>query len=208
MYTKIMISLLFISLGFSACGTKNNIYNNISKKENYKILDEVSIIGSESNSTTFSKYSTTPYKCKQMRKEYDKEILNTTLISKLLQERNVKIKYIEPTKKVLIIKPEGYFSKLDENCTPSRIDIKIELYDTEEISKNWNKDDIKNYANDIKFLNKDNLIYSQEFTLGEYHNTSGYSAFITFPNLDKNKDIDKFHQDIIKELEKVMKFPR
>ncbi|MFV7789897.1 hypothetical protein ACNSOP_07050 [Aliarcobacter lanthieri] len=208
MYKKIVLSLLFVIVVFSGCGAKNNIYNNISKNENYKILDEVAIIGSESKGTTFSKYSTTPYKCKTMRKEYDKEILNTTLIEKSLKDKNVKIKYIEPTKRILIIKPEEYFSKLDNDCKPSRIDIKIELYDVEEISKNWNKENIEIYVKDIKLLSKNNLIYSKEFVLGEYDNTSGYSAFITFPYLDKNKDINKFHQEIIIELEKVMKFPK
>ncbi|GAB1466784.1 hypothetical protein MASR2M54_22840 [Aliarcobacter cryaerophilus] len=37
----ILISLFFVIIFFSACSTKNNI----SKKEDYKILDEVGIIG-------------------------------------------------------------------------------------------------------------------------------------------------------------------
>ncbi|MFY9084911.1 hypothetical protein [Aliarcobacter cryaerophilus] len=208
MYLKILISLSLLILFFSSCTNKNNISNNISKKEDYKILDEVSIIGSESNNTIFSKYYTTPYKCKQMRKEYDKEILNTEFIKKWLQDKNVKIKYIEPSKKILIIRPETYFSKLNSECKPNKIYINIELYDVEDISRNWNKDNIEVYAKDIKFLSKNNLIYSKEFILGEYYNTSSTKSLIGTPYLNKGVDINKFHKEVIKELEKVMKFPQ
>lgn len=81
-----------------------------------------------------------------MRKEYDKEILNTEFIKKWLQDKNVKIKYIEPSKKILIIRPETYFSKLNSECKPNKIYINIELYDVEDISRNWNKDNMRVYA--------------------------------------------------------------
>ncbi|MDK2041300.1 hypothetical protein [Aliarcobacter butzleri] len=205
MYKKIFISLLFIMTIFNGCGTKNNIV----KKEDYKILDEVSIIGSSRGSVTFSKYSTTFYKCKIMKESYDKEILDVSPIKKLLQEKNVKIKYIEPTKKILIIKIEKYLSEFNNNCKPNKIDIKIELYDVEDISKNWNKDNMKNY---IKALDDKRLIYSQSFILDEnYNNYSELSyrvrGLVIIDNKDK-KDINKFYQEVIKDLEKVMKFPQ
>ncbi len=59
------------------------------------------------------------------------------------------------------------------------------------------------------------MIYSNEFVVDRYYNV--YSELDTFavgiayrlnqdPNRDK-KDVEKFFKEVIKELEKVMKFP-
>ncbi|MFX4263923.1 hypothetical protein ACOL3L_00325 [Aliarcobacter butzleri] len=212
MYKKIIISLLFIALGFSACGTKNNIYNNISKKEDYKILDEVTIIGIKDTTIQYYRNSTTPYKCNVTSDKYITEIIDVTPLIKILKEKDVKITFTEPTKKLLIIKTTDYLALYDGNCEPNSIKVIVELYDVEDISKNWNKKNIK----DVSSLNSKRLIYSHQFVLDRFYNS--YSKLDTFalgiayrlnqdPNRDK-KDIDKFHQDIIKELEKVMKFPQ
>ena len=135
---------------------------------------------------------------------------------KILKEKDVKITFTEPTKKLLIIKTTDYSALYDGNCEPNSIKVIVELYDVEDISKNWNKKNIKDYAKDVSSLNSKRLIYSHQFVLDRFYNS--YSKLDTFalgiayrlnqdPNRDK-KDIDKFHQDIIKELEKVMKFPQ
>ena len=212
MYKKILISLLFITAVFNGCSTKNNI----SKKEDYKILDEVGIVGIQDTTMQYYKNSTTVYKCKVTSDEYLSEIINVTPLMKILKEKDVKITFTEPTKKLLVIKTINYLSLYDGDCEPYTIKAVVELYDVEDISKNWNKENIKDYAKDISSLNSKRLIYSHEFVLDKYYNI--YSEFIGFnakgigyelddnPNKDK-KDIHKFHQEIIKELEKVIKFP-
>ncbi|MFW2581151.1 hypothetical protein [Aliarcobacter butzleri] len=210
MNKKILVSLLFVIVVFSGCGTKNNI----AKKEDYKILDEVSIIGSSSSGVTFSKYYTTPYKCKTMKEKYDKEILDLTPLKKLLEEKNIKIKYAEPTKRILNINIISYLSILDNDCQPKDISVRIELYDVEDISKNWNKENMKNYIKDIHSLQKNDkyLIYSKEFILDRYYNTfsslnHSINGLLIIEDREK-RDINKFYQEVIKDLEKVMKFPQ
>lgn len=212
MYKKILISLLFITAVFNGCSTKNNI----SKKEDYKILDEVGIVGIQDTTMQYYKNSTTVYKCKVTSDKYLSEIINVTPLMKILKEKDVKITFTEPTKKLLVIKTINYLSLYDGDCEPYTIKAVVELYDVEDISKNWNKENIKDYAKDISSLNSKRLIYSHEFVLDKYYNI--YSEFLGFnakgighklddnPNKDK-KDIHKFHQEIIKELEKVIKFP-
>lgn len=208
----ILISLFFVIIFFSACSTKNNI----SKKEDYKILDEVGIIGIKDTKIQYYKNITTPYKCNVTSDKYLSEIINVTPLIKMLKEKDIKITFTEPTKKLLIVKTINYLALYDSNCEPNTIKVIVELYDVEDISKNWNKENIKDYAKDISSLNSKRLIYSHEFVLDKYYNI--YSEFIGFnakgigyelddnPNKDK-KDIHKFHQEIIKELEKVIKFP-
>ncbi|MBL3520688.1 hypothetical protein H0A43_09405 [Arcobacter lanthieri] len=205
MYKKIFISLLFIIVILSGCSNKNNI----SKKEDYKTLDEVSIIAIKDTDVKYHFAYTTAKKCKIMSDNYFNEIINVNPLIELLKNRSVKITFAEPTKRILIIKIEEYLSEFNNNCKPNKIDVKVELYDVEDISKNWNKENMKK---DIKALDNKRLIYSQSFILDEnYNNYSGLSyrvrGLVSIDNKDK-KDINKFHQEIIKELEKVMKFPK
>lgn len=212
MNKKILTSLFFIIIFFSACSTKNNI----SKKEDYKILDEVGIVGIKDTTIQYYRNTTTPYKCNVTSDKYITEIIDITPLIKTLKEKDVKITFTEPTKKLLIIKTTDYLALYDGNCEPNTIKVIVELYDVEDISKNWNKKNIKGYSKDVNSLNSKRLIYSHQFILDKYYNI--YSEFLGFnakgigyklddnPNKDK-KDINKFYQEVIKELEKVMKFP-
>ncbi|PUE66461.1 hypothetical protein [Arcobacter lacus] len=212
MNKKILTSLFFVIIFFSACATKNNI----SKKEDYKILDEVGIVGIKDTTIQYYRNTTTPYKCNVTSDKYITEIIDVTPLIKILKEKDVKITFTEPTKKLLIIKTTDYLALYDGNCEPNTIKVIVELYDVEDISKNWSKENIKGYSKDVSSLNSKRLIYSHQFVLDRFYNS--YSQLDTFavgiayrlnedPNRDK-KDIGKFHQDIIKELEKVMKFPQ
>ena len=207
----ILISLFFVIIFFSACSTKNNI----SKKEDYKILDEVGIIGIKDTKIQYYKNITTPYKCNVTSDKYLSEIINVTPLIKMLKEKDIKITFTEPTKKLLIVKTINYLALYDSNCEPNTIKVIVELYDVEDISKNWSKDNINNYSKDVSSLNSKRLIYSNEFVVDRYYNV--YSELDTFavgiayrlnqdPNRDK-KNVEKFFKEVIKELEKVMKFP-
>ncbi|MFW3411412.1 hypothetical protein [Aliarcobacter butzleri] len=204
MYKKIFIILIFIITIFSGCSTKNNI----SKKEDYKTLDEVSILAIKDTNIKYHFAYTTAKKCTIMSDKYFNDIMNVNPLIELLKNKSVNIKYTEATKKLLVIRVKEYISELNNDCKPSKIVLKVELYDVEELSKNWNKNNIK----DIKSLDNKNLIYSQSFILDEnYNNYSELSyrvhRLVSIDNKDK-KDINKFYQEVIKDLEKVMKFPQ
>ncbi|MDN5053399.1 hypothetical protein [Aliarcobacter butzleri] len=204
MYKKIFIILIFIITIFSGCSTKNNI----SKKEDYKTLDEVSILAIKDTNIKYHFAYTTAKKCTIMSDKYFNDIMNINPLIELLKNKSVNIKYTEATKKLLVIRVKEYISELNNDCKPSKIVLKVELYDVEELSKNWNKNNIK----DIKSLDNKNLIYSQSFILDEnYNNYSELSyrvhRLVSIDNKDK-KDINKFYQEVIKDLEKVMKFPQ
>lgn len=204
MYKKIFIILIFIITIFSGCSTKNNI----SKKEDYKTLDEVSILAIKDTNIKYHFAYTTAKKCTIMSDKYFNDIMNVNPLIELLKNKSVNIKYTEATKKLLVIRVKEYISELNNDCKPSKIVLKVELYDVEELSKNWNKNNIK----DIKSLDNKNLIYSQSFILDEnYNNYSELSyrvhRLVSIDNKD-NKDINRFYQEVIKDLEKVMKFPQ
>ncbi|MGJ0299119.1 hypothetical protein NG744_09255 [Aliarcobacter cryaerophilus] len=208
MCKKIVLSLFFIIIAFSGCGTKNNI----AKKEDYKILDEVSIISNNDNKV-FGKSGATPYICKVASNKYFDDIMNVNNFNKFLKDNNAKVTYIEPTKKLIVVNISYYFTGFNMECDPERIGIFLNIYDVEDISKNWNKENMEYYLKSIKSLDDKKLIYSQKFILDKNYNT--YTAldyqvksFMYNTNKDNKKDINKFHQEIIKELEKVMKFPQ
>ncbi|MDN5097154.1 hypothetical protein O8C85_01220 [Aliarcobacter butzleri] len=208
MYKKIFISLVFIMIIFSSCSTKNYIL----KKEDYKTLNEVSIITIKDTNIKYHFAYTTAKKCTIMSDKYFNDIMNVNPLIELLKNKGVKIKYIEATKRILVIRVEEYLSELNNDCKPSKISLKVELYDVEDISKNWDKENMKDYTRDIKSLDNKRLIYSQSFILDEnYNNYSELSyrvrGLVIIDNKDK-KDINKFYQEVIKDLEKVMKFPQ
>ncbi|MCG3658451.1 hypothetical protein [Aliarcobacter butzleri] len=208
MYKKIFISLVFFMTIFSGCSTKNNISN----KDSYKFLDEVSIIGIKDaiKIKYFESYNHLE-KCKMRSNHYFNNIISVKPLIELLKEKNVKIRYIEPTKKLLVIKAEEYISTYGMGCEPSTMIVSLKLYDVENISKNWSKNNIKVYAEDIKSLNDKMLIYSKEFRLDSNFDVLN-SMFINNNNyefnLSSNRDVNNFFKEVIKDLEKVMKFPQ
>lgn len=215
MYKKVFISLLlFIIAVFSGCSSKNNI----SKKESYKILDEVTVVGQKGREKeTFVEYNgkfTNSGICKEQSKIYFDELTNIDTLNQLLRAKNVKITTIDkPIKKLLVIKPIDYESmNFSNECLPSRMFVEIILYDMEETSKNWT---IENKI-DFKSLDNKNIIYKYRFHLDSLYNT--YSQLDTLalgiakrlnqdPNSDK-KDVEKFFKEVVKDLEKVLIFPK
>lgn len=213
MYKKIFISLLFITAVFNGCSSKNNI----SKKESYKVLDEVTVVGQKGRENeTVVEYSgkfANSGICKKQSKNYFDELTNIDKLVELLKDKNVKITTIDkPIKKLLVVKPIDYESmNFSNECLPSRIFVEIILYDMQEVSKNWTTGN----KIDFKSLDDKNIIYRYRFYLDSFYNS--YSELDTFavgiayrlnqdPNRDK-KDVEKFFKEVIKDLEKVMKFP-
>ncbi|MCT7589411.1 hypothetical protein [Aliarcobacter butzleri] len=212
MYKKIFISLLFITAVFNGCSSKNNI----SKKESYKVLDEVTVVGQKGRENeTVVEYSgkfANSGICKKQSKNYFDELTNIDKLVELLKDKNVKITTIDkPIKKLLVVKPIDYESmNFSNECLPSRIFVEIILYDMQEVSKNWTTGN----KIDFKSLDDKNIIYRYRFYLDSFYNS--YSELDTFavgiayrlnqdPNRDK-KDVEKFFKEVIKDLEKVMKF--
>lgn len=213
MYKKIFISLLFITAVFNGCSSKNNI----SKKESYKVLDEVTVVGQKGRENeTVVEYSgkfANSGICKKQSKNYFDELTNIDKLVELLKDKNVKITTIDkPIKKLLVVKPIDYESmNFSNECLPSRIFVEIILYDMQEVSKNWTTGN----KIDFKSLDDKNIIYRYRFYLDSFYNS--YSELDTFaigiayrlnqdPNRDK-KNVEKFFKEVIKDLEKVMKFP-
>lgn len=212
MYKKIFISLLFITAVFNGCSSKNNI----SKKESYKVLDEVTVVGQKGRENeTVVEYSgkfANSGICKKQSKNYFDELTNIDKLVELLKDKNVKITTIDkPIKKLLVVKPIDYESmNFSNECLPSRIFVEIILYDMQEVSKNWTTGN----KIDFKSLDDKNIIYRYRFYLDSFYNS--YSELDTFavgiayrlnqdPNRDK-KDVEKFFKEVIKDLGKVMKF--
>ncbi|MDN5072007.1 hypothetical protein PJV94_00280 [Aliarcobacter butzleri] len=214
MYKKIFISLLFITAVFNGCSSKNNI----SKKESYKVLDEVAVVGQKGRENeTVVEYNggfSNSGICKKQSKNYFDELTNIDKLVELLKAKNVKITTIEkPIKKLLVVKPIDYESmNFSNECLPSRIFVEIILYDMQEVSKNWTTGNKINF----KSLDDKNIIYRYRFYLDSFYNS--YSELDTFAvgiayrlNQDSNrdkKDVEKFYKEVIKDLEKVMKFPQ
>lgn len=213
MYKKTFIGLLFITAIFSGCSSKNNI----SKKESYKSLEEVSVIGQKGRENEIvveynGAFSNTGI-CKKQSKNYFDELTNIDILVELLKTKNVKITTIDkPIKKLLVIKPIDYESlRFSNECLPSRMFVEIILYDMEEVSQNWT---VGNKI-DFKSLDNKNIIYKYKFYLDSLYNS--YSELDTFAvgiayrlNQDSNKDkkdVVKFFKEVIKDLEKVLSFP-
>ncbi|RBQ27678.1 MULTISPECIES: hypothetical protein [Arcobacteraceae] len=214
MYKKIFISLVFIIAVFSGCSSKNNI----SKKESYKLLDEVTVVGQKGRENKivveYNGRFANSAMCKEESKNYFDELTNLDKLVELLKAKNIKITNIDkPIKKLLVIKPIDYESmNFSNECLPSHMFVEIIIYDMEEVSRNWT---VENKI-DFKSLDDKNIIYRYRFHLDSFYNS--YSELDTFavgiayrlnqdPNRDK-KDVEKFFKEVIKDLEKVMKFPQ
>lgn len=227
MYKNLFINLFIFMIAFSGCSQK---INNISKKESFKLLDEVAIVAIEKNieiinspsvvnvhyvnwgngtgmSPVFSpNYSSNSAICKVGRDIYSNKIINN--ISKfkdLFRIQLVKVNTIyEPTKKLLKIVPEKY------DCANEYIYVKAILYDVEDISKSWNKSNIQKTLKEIEALDEKNLIYQNIFILDKTYNAFAIddSKKDNFDKVEKkDRNIDNFYKVIIKDFKKVMNIP-
>ncbi|QKF58722.1 hypothetical protein [Aliarcobacter lanthieri] len=229
MYKKIFINLLFIIFIFSGCSQK---VNNTSKNESYKLLDEIVIVSEEKDlditnapssgmnvnyvnwgngmgmAPVFTpNYSFGSVNCKNESEFYSNEIINN--ISKfkdLFRIQLVRVNNIyEPTKKLLKITPEKY------DCTNNYIYVKATLYDVENISKNWNKTNVKQTVKQLESLDNKNIIYQNTFILDKTYSAFAIDDFKkdSFSNVEKKAtNIEKFYNVVIKDLKKFMDFSK
>lgn len=228
MFKLFKIAFISIIPIFMLIGCSNKI-NNISKKSSYKVLDEVSIIVEQINGDVFRSSTSIMFtgsaafpiapimtfkpveSCKKESDVYLYDITNNiSKFQELFQDRNIKIRNInELTKKVLFIKITGYHLENNKTCEMYTIWTDVFLYDVEDVSTNWDKEEDVNILNTISKLNEDRIIYKNKFGSDKYFNsfpTGQFSSDYFFnKNLDKN--VEKFYKEVIKHLEEVISFP-
>lgn len=214
MFLKIFITLSIMIITFSGCA---KTVNNIDKSEAYKALEEVTVIGQRKEFTIrYNHRQTSLRQCQQESNVYFEELSYVTKLGKLLENKNVKTTSIDkPIKKLLIIRPILYESKFDARCSPDAMTVMVNLYDVEEVSKDWTKEDIKKVINDISALNEKNLIYSKNFYLDKKYNvysevSLGFQNVAYQMNSDPEKEtrnVEKFFKTVVVDLEKNMQFP-
>lgn len=213
MFLKIFITLSIMIITFSGCA---KTVNNIDKSEAYKALEEVTVIGQRKEFTIrYNHRQTSLRQCQQESNVYFEELSYVTKLGKLLENKNVKTTSIDkPIKKLLIIRPILYESKFDARCSPDAMTVMVNLYDVEEVSKDWTKEDIKKVINDISALNEKNLIYSKNFYLDKKYNvysevSLGFQNVAYQMNSDPEKEtrnVEKFFKTVVVDLEKNMQF--
>lgn len=205
---------LFVALAFTGCA---RTINNIDKSEAYKTLEEVTVIGQRKEFTLrYNHRQTSLRQCQQESNVYFEELSHITKLDKLLESKNVKSTGIDkPIKKLLIIRPVLYESKFDSRCSPDAMTVMVNLYDVEEISRDWTKEDVKKVIQEISALNEKNLIYSKSFYLDKKYNTYsevslGFQNVAHQMNSDPEKEtrnVEKFFKTVVEDLEKNMQFP-
>lgn len=228
---KKIFFLIFMMLLFSGCSQK---IDNISKKESYKVLDEVAVVALQTNidiingssSYNFSHFvnwkngagvvpvftpnhSAKSSSCFESKIYPNKIINNLSKFKDLLTKEQVKINTIyEPTKKLLVVTPIKF------DCTNDDLYVKVTLYDIEDMSKTWNKKNVQKTLEEIKDLEDKNIIYQNIFIADKcmYFTDEDIRATKSFEEVDLEKvenrieeNINKLYENIIKELKKAMK---
>lgn len=143
---NIIFLVVIATIIFTGCSNK---INQISSKESYKILDEMTIYVKQNNSnirvphtsiafTGYPAFPITPvinYKpvtfCEEEAKLYLSDITNNvSKFQELLKDKNIKIKDMyEPTNKLLFIDVIQYNLKNIKTCEIGHIYIDVYLYD-------------------------------------------------------------------------------
>lgn len=131
-YFVAVLSLFFLS----GCAFNVANVNNISKKE-YKILDEVSIIGAYKETKIQYRKGMVLSQCQNRYKKISNAVMKVPNLVEELKRRNIQIKYIEdkslPIKRQLVVKPIFF------DCIGNTVNVEVSLYDIEEISQDWFK---------------------------------------------------------------------
>lgn len=194
-YLAVVFSLLFLS----GCAFNVANINNISKKKEYKTLDEVSIIGAYKDTKIQYRKGMILSVCQNRYKNISNSVMHVPNLTEELKRRNIHIKYIEgnslPIKRQLVVKPVFF------DCIGNSVNVEVSLYDMEEISQSWFKKEKKEIIKELTQLPENQLIYRKILTLN-YFDVYKYKA---------DKKIEDVTEEltpmIINELDSVLSLP-
>jgi len=204
MKTNNIILALFILIFFSACYKK---IDNTSLNEDYKILDQVTIIGTYKNITYGNGED-----CPNISKVWLNQLVNISKFNEIIKDKST-IELIDlgkPAKRLIIVKPISYENPYRFGCLPSSILTDIFVYDIEDISKTWSLKSYEDIMQEVDLLENKNLIYTNRFMSDIDFNTIKVRDDDSISYLfskTKNRDVRKFFIKVFEDLEKVFKFP-
>lgn len=188
---SIVLGIIISIFIFTGCAANMNNVNNISKKESYSKLNEITMIGYKKG-TQIKYRKRTLNKCKADYELISNKVMKLAFLEEKFIMRDIDIKFItdnsEPISRVLIVRPALY------NCAYKLVDVEVSLYDIEEITQKWKSQEKKNSIKDLTELKDSNIIYRKVFTLNQ--------ADIM------KKDSDILAETIIKALSKVIDLPK
>ncbi|RXJ88880.1 hypothetical protein CRV01_09675 [Arcobacter sp. CECT 8983] len=188
---SIVLGIVISLFIFTGCAVNMNNINNVSKKEAYSKLNEITMIGYKKGTQIKYRRSTLA-QCKVDYKLVTDKVLRFAFLQEKFMMRDIDIKFItnnsEPISRVLIVRPALY------NCVDKLVDVEVTLYDIEEVSQKWKNQEKKDSIKDLTELNDSNIIYRKVFTLKQ--------ADIM------KKDSEFLAETIIKALSKVIDLPK
>jgi len=205
--TNSIILALFVLIFFSACYKK---VDNTSLNENYKILNQVSIVAVYKDirpvvDNPFGVFRS----CSKIGYDFwFNSIIDTHKFSEIL-ENNKGIEVLdfgEPVKRLIVIKPISYHLIEKISCS-ANIFVDVFLYDIEGIYLNWAIKSYEDIIKEINLLEDKNLIYTNRYKLDENFNTIEVLELDYGFNKTDDRDVKKFFNKIVEDLEKVVKFP-
>lgn len=183
-----VITSVFI---FTGCSVNVQNINNVSKKEDYSKLNEITMIGYKKG-TEIKYRKKTLNKCKTDYEIISNKVMKLAFLEEKFIMRDIDIKFItdnsEPISRILIVRPALY------NCVNKLVDVEVSLYDIEEVTQKWKNQKKKDSINDLIKLKDSNIIYRKVLTLKQ-------SDIM-------NKDSDVLAETIIKDLSKVIELPK
>ncbi|NVJ53671.1 MAG: hypothetical protein HWD90_08235 [Campylobacteraceae bacterium] len=188
---SIILGIIISIFIFTGCAANMNNINNISKKEEYSKLNEITMIGYKKGTQITYRRSTLA-QCKVDYKLVSDKVLRFAFLQEKFMMRDIDIKYItnnsEPISRVLIVRPALY------NCVSKLVDVEVTLYDIEKVSQKWKNQEKKDSIKDLTELKDSNIIYRKVLTLKQ--------ADIM------KKDSDVLAESIIKALSNVIELPK
>ncbi|WP_419771120.1 MAG: hypothetical protein ACNI3C_04840 [Candidatus Marinarcus sp.] len=160
------LMVLFFLTGCSSI-TLHNINKLDSKKEYKQILTDVVILTSSGNGRIqYTNYQNLN-ECRKKHREFVEMMGKKNTLQAELLAREIKLNYLNKTdkpKRVLLLAPLIYTCTNEFPIMFGQL-VNIHLYDIENISKDWDKSDIRTKINQIKMLSNDSIIYRKEYQI-------------------------------------------
>jgi len=208
MKTNNIILTIFILIFFSACYKK---IDNTSLNADYKILNQVSVIGSLENVEILAQQQLGLFPPCPVDKEDNfwlNSIIDKYKFSKILEAKGIEVlNFGESVKRLIFIKPIFYETP---TCSPNCMFVEFYLYDVEDISKTWNLKSYNDIIKEINLLGDTNLIYTDRYALDINFNPRralDFNFIHYWWNKTNDRDVKKFFNKVIEDLEKVVRFP-